>query len=114
MGPIINMPEGMIDAIPDLVRPIGLKCHPLAPSATGEKRFRVRRLLAAADVHVLPCRHKGVCVNLVCTHTLNPLLWWPDMQLLERVEKHLIEQGASPCAIETCQQAEQEAKHRGV
>jgi hypothetical protein len=116
MGPMISMPQAMLEDLPNQLKSIGIGCRELVPKhrLPVKKTLRFSRFLAATDADVRDCGPGEVSVHLVCAHGLNPLMWWPEMRLLNRIEKHLTDNGAAPCSIEKCFGDGQEAKHRGV
>jgi hypothetical protein len=100
LGPTLSMPRVMLDRLPALLAESRIRCQEAALHKLHGRRFRFRRLLASADASVRESGPEEVRLHIVCTHGMNPLMWWPEVRLVNRLQRIMLEHGASPCTYE--------------
>jgi len=99
LGPTVSMPTAMLAALPGLLKESGIRCREARRAGDG-RRLRFGRFLAAAEAHVRETSASEVRLHLVCAHGMNPLMWWLEVRLVNRLEQLLLQNGATPCEWE--------------
>lgn len=98
IGPTLTCSQTLFEDLPRVLREHDIRCATLPPKIPGEIRLRLSRRVGAAEVY---CKRRDGAVSLwlVCAHGLNPVLWWPECRLVDRVDAIVREHGAVPCTF---------------
>lgn len=98
MGPLFEISPELLESLPARATGAGLHCTELPAKHAGGRRLRFRSYLASVEAEVW-ATESGTQLYVYCAHGLNPLMWWPEVRLVNRLRDLLVGWGANEVNI---------------